>query len=195
MLFRSVSFVQRFMWRVVERAAMMIFAVRIDWKRQYKNDQQQQQQQQRHAENSYCDNYNNSSSTDTTATYTRGGWGGGMLWESHRNQILHQLSLITTTRTKLDRLPDIINNTPPSLSLFALVTAVAFIVHPDGLTWIVLGKLCEGIWFGLRLLQGVAATIVAASLSAFSSSSSSSSDHQGENYGGSSISKIGRAHV
>ncbi len=29
---------------------------------------------------------------------------------------------------------------PPALTLLTLMTVVAFVVHPDGLTWIVLGK-------------------------------------------------------
>ena len=30
---------------------------------------------------------------------------------------------------------------PPSLALLAMLTVLAFVVHPDGLTWVLLGKL------------------------------------------------------
>ena len=29
---------------------------------------------------------------------------------------------------------------PPALTLLTLITVVAFVVHPDGLTWIIIGK-------------------------------------------------------
>jgi len=180
------SLVQRALWSVVERVVTVI-AIRMDW--------------QQHPNNHLCDhnrrcnldhNHNNHcisddfTSASTNGEKRRGGsGGGGGILESYRKHILQQLahltsSSTTTTRTKLDGLPDIMNNTPPSLSLFAFVTALAFIVHPDGLTWIVLGKLCEGLWLGLQLLRGAATTIVAAALS-------SPSQEENGSGGGSSI--------
>jgi len=178
----GVGFVQRALWSVVERVVTRI-AIRMDW-------QQKNRPYHDHRINGH--NHLNSSSSSSghdsiTSTSTnhhgdtrRGGGGGGGgtfgILESYRKHLLHQLSLIipsTTTRNKLDTLPDIMNNTPPSLSLFALVTALAFIVHPDGLTWIVLGKLCEGVWLGLKLLRGAATAIVAAMLSSSAGGGSS----------------------
>lgn len=192
----AVGLVQRAMWRLVERAVMIV-AIRIDYNNSHHHHNIDRDRRY-HSNNGSSNNNNSSSSTDTYSSSThssadgerkRGGGGGGIIgkiWEAYGKQMLHQLSLITNTRTKLGRLPDIMNNTPPSLSLFALVTAVAFIVHPDGLTWIVLGKLCEGVWMGLQLLRDATATIVAAALSAASSSSSlsSSSQQQGGGSGG-----------
>eukprot|EP00985_Skeletonema_marinoi_P006377 scaffold2755_cov134-Skeletonema_marinoi.AAC.18 len=187
----GVGFVQRALWSVVERVVTRI-AIRMDW--QQKNRPCHHHHDHRsNGHNHHLNNSNSGSHDSITSTSTnhhgdtRGGGGGtfGIL-ESYRKHLLHQLSLIipsTTTRNKLDTLPDIMNNTPPSLSLFALVTALAFIVHPDGLTWIVLGKLCEGVWLGLKLLRGAATAIVAAMLS---SSANSSSDEGGGGGGGSS---------
>ena len=171
----AVGLVQRAMWRLVERAVMIV-AIRIDYNHNSHHHNNIDRDRRYHSNNGSSNNSNNNS-TDTYSSSThssaegerkRGGGGGGIIgkiWEAYGKQMLHQLSLITNTRTKLGRLPDIMNNTPPSLSLFALVTAVAFIVHPDGLTWIVLGKLCEGVWMGLQLLRDATATIVAVALS------------------------------
>ncbi|EED94424.1 predicted protein [Thalassiosira pseudonana CCMP1335] len=40
---------------------------------------------------------------------------------------------------------------PPALTLLTLITVVAFVVHPDGLTWIFLGKVLDGIVYLFRL--------------------------------------------
>eukprot|EP00986_Skeletonema_menzelii_P003519 scaffold1089_cov131-Skeletonema_menzelii.AAC.12 len=160
----GVSFVQRVLWRIVERVVTMI-AIRMHW-------QQIDRSCNHHDNRRNGHNHSNNSSHDTDTHGEERRDGGGRIFrilESYRKHIQHQLlSLITpstTTRNKLDTLPDIMINTPPSLSLFALVTALAFIVHPDGLTWIVLGKLCEGVWLGFKLLRGAATAIVAAMLS------------------------------
>ena len=189
----GVSFVQRSMWCIVERVVMAI-AIRMDW--QQSNNRPCSHHNRSNGTDHHQHHNNSNSSDDITSLSSnnkdnpRGGGGGGIfeILESYRQHLLHQLSLIistSTTRTKLDRLPDIMNNTPPSLSLFALVTALAFIVHPDGLTWIVLGKLCEGVWMGLQLLRGAATTIVAAILSPSSSSSSQAENNYGSGGGGS----------
>jgi len=189
----GVGFVQRALWSVVERVVTRI-AIRMDWQqknRPYSSGHDHRSNGHDHHLNSSSghDSITSTSSNNHHGDTRRGGGGGGTfgILESYRKHILHQLSLIipsTTTRNKLDTLPDIMNNTPPSLSLFALVTALAFIVHPDGLTWIVLGKLCEGVWLGLKLLRGAATAIVAAMLS---SSANSSFDEGGCGGGGSSI--------
>jgi hypothetical protein len=180
------SLVQRSMWGVVERVVTGL-AIRMDWQQQQNN--QTFHHSRCNIDHNQCSTDDNTSASNKGEKQRRGGGGGtfGIL-EPYRKHILQQLALITsttTTRTKLDGLPDIMNNTPPSLSLFALVTALAFIVHPDGLTWIVLGKICEGVWMGLQLLRGAATTIVVAALSAYSSSSSQQDNGSGE--GGGSI--------
>eukprot|EP00573_Skeletonema_grethae_P010285 CAMPEP_0201692868 /NCGR_PEP_ID=MMETSP0578-20130828/5633_1 /ASSEMBLY_ACC=CAM_ASM_000663 /TAXON_ID=267565 /ORGANISM="Skeletonema grethea, Strain CCMP 1804" /LENGTH=894 /DNA_ID=CAMNT_0048178315 /DNA_START=9 /DNA_END=2693 /DNA_ORIENTATION=+ len=165
----GVSLVQRVLWRVVERVVTRI-AVRMEWQQQKHNHRSYHQQHQHDNRRTGHDPPDsNSHDTNTHGEAKRRGGGGKIfgILESYRKHILNQLSLLipsTTTRNKLDTLPDIMNNTPPSLSLFALVTALAFIVHPDGLTWIVLGKLCEGVWLGLKLVRGAATAIVAAML-------------------------------
>eukprot|EP00804_Cyclotella_cryptica_P001755 CCRYP_021240-RA/>CCRYP_021240-RA protein AED:0.01 eAED:0.01 QI:286/1/1/1/1/1/2/602/897 len=42
---------------------------------------------------------------------------------------------------------------PPGLTLLTLITVVAFVVHPDGLTWIMLGKLVDGVAYVLQLIS------------------------------------------
>ena len=173
----GVSFVQRIMWRVVERVVTKI-AIRMEWQQRNRS-----RNHDSHRRDHHYHQQGNGTSTDDAEQPQRGRrWRIFGLLEPYRKYVLHQFSLImppATTRNKLDTLPDIMNNTPPSLSLFALVTALAFIVHPDGLTWIVLGKLCEGVLYGLRLLKVAATAIVAAMLS--------SSYQEGIQNGGSSI--------
>mmetsp|Transcript_40374 Transcript_40374/g.121655 ORF Transcript_40374/g.121655 Transcript_40374/m.121655 type:complete len:975 (-) Transcript_40374:246-3170(-) len=41
---------------------------------------------------------------------------------------------------------------PPALTALAVITVVAFVVHPDGLTWIVLGKIRDGIRYSIDSL-------------------------------------------
>lgn len=175
----GVSFVQRVLWRIVERVVTRI-AIRMHWQHMNRSSSSSCNYQDNRRNGHTHSSSNNCHDTDNHGEERRGGGGRRIfrILESYRKHILQQLpSLITpsaTTRNKLDTLPDIMNNTPPSLSLFALITALAFIVHPDGLTWIVLGKLCEGVWLGFKLLRAAATAIVAALLS------SSIEDESGE---------------
>jgi len=57
---------------------------------------------------------------------------------------LHQLQQAVLGRMDPNSCP------PPALTLLAFLTAFAFVVHPDGLTWILLGRLRDGIQYIFR---------------------------------------------
>lgn len=56
-------------------------------------------------------------------------------WETLSHQPCLQLLFQGSGKTDPHAWP------PPTLTLLAFLTVVAFIVHPDGMTWIILGKL------------------------------------------------------